>query len=65
MFNRLPQLEAFLIRAGQRDGMPYWAHLRGICAAWTIYARYSSSTSTIDAAEKMLARVRLLKELLK
>jgi len=65
MLSRLPALEAALKRRGERDGRKYYDELRGICATWTIQARYSSYMIRMEEAAELLERVRTLKELLK
>jgi len=65
MLSRLPQVQAMVIKREEREGRPYWSHLRGLCSEWTIYARYSTQTSQLSAAREMLRRVRELKEILK
>jgi hypothetical protein len=65
MLGRLPQLTAAIRKRGERDGKDYFGWLHGICCTWTVYARYSSLTTTIQEAQEMLNRVRELKELLK
>lgn len=65
MIERLPHLAAALALAAQRERKPYDHYLSSLCATWSIHARYSRATSTIQEARKMLDRVRYLKELLK
>jgi hypothetical protein len=65
MLNRMPDLEAMVGKRGQRDGVPYRNHLRHICVTWTVFARYSTLTTTIAEAAAWLDRIRLLKEVLK
>lgn len=65
MLDHLRDLEAAVKKRGDRAGRPYLRWLKGICESWTIHARYSTLSSTIDQAEEMLAQVRELKEVLK
>lgn len=65
MLDNLPELRVAVQKRGVRDGLPYWAWLTEICGVWSVHARYSSMTSTIDEARMFLERVRHLKELLK
>ena len=65
MLSQLSELEAYLKTRSERDNYDYLGHLKGICAAWTIHARYSSRTMLMDEAAELLQRVRKLKELLK
>ena len=41
LLQELPVLTSFLLRRDRRRGTHRLANLRGICATWTIYARYS------------------------
>lgn len=65
ILDRMPELEAVLEKRSSRDGVPYRTHLRTICDTWTIFARYSPQTTTIGEATEWLARIRVLKEVLK
>jgi hypothetical protein len=65
MLDRLPATQAAVHARGALAGRPYGQWLAGICSQWTIYARYSTQTSTIAEAREMLERVRELKEVLK
>lgn len=65
MLDHLRDLEAAIKKRGDRAGRPYLRWLKGICEAWTIHARYSTMTSTIDQAQEMLDQVRELKEVMK
>jgi hypothetical protein len=65
MLNRMPSLEAKIEKLGQRHGQPYRSHLRNICMTWTVFARYSTLTTTIADAVLWLDRIRVLKEVLK
>jgi hypothetical protein len=65
MLSNLDDLEAALIKQGERDGRRYLEDLRTICATWTIQARYSSETMALADAERLIDRVRRLKEKLK
>jgi hypothetical protein len=65
MLQRMPDLEAKVEKRGQRDGIPYRSHLRNICMTWTVFARYSTLTTTIADASAWLERIRSLKEVLK
>jgi hypothetical protein len=64
MLDQLPILQGAVELKGQRAGKPYTEWLVDICGRWTIFARYTSVTSTMDEAQKMLERVRELKEVL-
>lgn len=61
----MPELEASLRKKGEIEGRPYFEDLKGICATWTIQARYSSHSMTMKDASAMLNKVGALKELLK
>lgn len=63
MLDHLQEREAAIL--GRPDGRRLLIDLRTICGTWTIYARYSTASSTIAEARKMVERVRRLKELLK
>jgi hypothetical protein len=65
MLSNLDDLEAALIKQGERDGRRYLEDLRKICATWTIQARYSSKTMALAEVEGLIDRVRRLKEKLK
>jgi hypothetical protein len=65
MLDRLPDLLASIYKAGERDGKSYLRHLNEVCGNWTIQARYSPQSSTIQEARDMLDRVKALKEKLK
>lgn len=65
LLNALPNLKATLIDKGRRSGATYYEDLLTVCSTWTVFARYSSNTSTIWQAEQLLERVRRLKEVLK
>ena len=65
MLGQMRELESALAVRGQRDGQDYVAELKKVCATWTIQARYSPHMMKMDEAERMLERVRILKELLK
>jgi hypothetical protein len=65
MLESMPELEASLRKRGERDGRDYLVTLRGICATWSVFARYSSHTITVAEAKGLLDRVRAVKELLK
>ena len=65
MLDHLPQLGAGVRKQGERAGLPYWKWLSSICGSWTIYARYSTLSTTMSSAREMLDRVRQLKEVLK
>ena len=65
MRSRLTEMEAALAKKEQRDRIPYLTYLRAVCAEWTIHARYSSVTTSIQNARDMLDRVEAIKELLK
>jgi len=65
MLSKLGAVEGALSKRGHRDGQDYLAELKKICATWTIHARYSSRTMSMDDAKEMLRRVRTLKEMLK
>ena len=59
------ELEASLKKKGERDSGDYLGQLKGLCATWTIYARYSSHMMLMNEAAQLLNRVRQLKEVLK
>lgn len=65
MLDRLPELEAAVIAAGIRDGMPYGDQLKSLCATWSIAVRYSTRSSTMAEADELIEQVRRLEELLK
>jgi hypothetical protein len=65
MLSQMAELEAGLLKRGERDSRDYVAELKKICATWTIQARYSSRTIMMTEAAELLRRVRGLKELLK
>lgn len=65
ILDHLPHVEAALRKLEERHGHPYVAHLKNICATWSIYARYSSLASNMTEAEEMLERVGRLKEVLR
>ena len=65
MLELMPELQAGLKKKSERDGVDYVANLKAVCATWTIQARYSPSTIMMAEASELLARVRLLKEVLK
>ena len=65
MLSELRGVSAAVEKQGKRAGKPYLEWLQGICAAWTVYARYSTKSATIEEAREMLERVRQLKEILK
>lgn len=65
ILNSVPGLDGMLAKRGERDGRPYQTDLRGVCATWNIYARYSTRTSTVAEAREWLERIRELKEVLK
>jgi len=65
MLEHLPNLKASISRRGRIAGKPYLNWLAAICGSWTIFARYSPVTSTMEEAKVMLERVRTLKAVLK
>jgi hypothetical protein len=65
ILDELPHVRAGLLKHAQRSDVPYLRYLLEICGAWTIFARYSPQTATMDEANEFLERVRLLKEVLK
>jgi len=65
MLERLRDVSTAVAKRGERAGCPYLAWLKGICGTWTVFARYSTRSATVDEAKQMLERVRELKELLK
>jgi hypothetical protein len=65
MLAAMPTLAAAVEKSGQRAGERYLDWLKGICGVWSIHARYSSRGTTIAEAQRMLDRVRKLKEILK
>jgi hypothetical protein len=65
MLDAMPELEAALKKRSDRAGENYLKDLKAVCAAWTIQARYSPFSVTINEAGAFLERVRTLKELLK
>jgi len=65
MLDAMPELEAALKKRAERAGIDYFGRLKGICATWTIQARYSPFTMGISQAKELLMTVRDLKELLK
>lgn len=65
MLGMLRDLEATLIRRGERDGINYVSELKKVDAEWSILARYSTRTMLMEEARQILERVRLLKEVLK
>lgn len=64
MLNRTANLRAAVQVAAKNAGEPYDLWLADICGRWTIYARYTSVTSTIAEARTLLDRVRRLKEVM-
>jgi hypothetical protein len=65
MLARLPDLKKKIENHGRRTGKPLLEELLEICSTWTIYARYSTLTTTMQDARRFLERVRGLKEVLK
>lgn len=65
MLAQLPELTTGVRRRGERAGEPYVQWLREICSTWTIFVRYSTSTSLMADAVHNLGRVRKLKEVLR
>ena len=64
MLERLPQVQAHVERRSQLDGRPYRLYLNDVCQRWTIYARYSTLSTTVADARQFLEEVRELKEVL-
>jgi len=65
MLARLPNLKKKVENYGKRIGKPLLQQLLGICSTWTIYARYSTHTTSMNEARRFLESVRGLKEVLK
>lgn len=65
MLDQLPDLAASLKRRGDRAGQPLLRWLLEICGAWSIAIRYSTQTTTMNEATRMLEQIRQLKEVLK
>lgn len=65
ILDALPALEGSLKKWSERDRRPYLLKLRGICGSWTVFARYSPLTTTIEEAQRMIEEIRELKEVLK
>ena len=65
MLGALKEIEVALKGRGVRDGTDYAAELKKVCAEWSVYARYSPRTMSMNDAKAILERVRKLKELLK
>lgn len=65
MLAYVPELEAALQKKGEIEGYAYLEDLKEICATWTIQARYSPHSMTMQEASVLLDKVRTLKELLK
>jgi glutathionylspermidine synthase len=65
MLEMMPELEAALEKQAERSGVDYLRHLKSICAAWTIQARYSPATIRMTEARALLDQVREVKEVLK
>lgn len=62
---KLPEIQDRLSRMEQRESSRLTQSLKGICAQWTIYARYSPYTTSIDDARKFLNQIEELKPWLK
>ncbi len=65
MLDHVLELEAALRKKGKNDQRTYLEDLKGICATWTIQARYSPQSMTMKEASILLDKVRTLKELLR
>jgi hypothetical protein len=64
MLDRLPEVQAHVEKRSQRDGRPYRRFLNAVCQRWTIYARYSTLSTTVAEARQFLEEVRELREVL-
>jgi hypothetical protein len=65
MLGMLRDLEAVLVKQGERDGVNYVAELKKVDAEWSVLVRYSTRTMLMEEARQLLERVRILKEVLK
>ena len=65
MLDALPDLRERLEAQDRRRGTRWADTLTRICETWTIFARYSPRSETMDRAGKFLDQVRELKECLK
>jgi hypothetical protein len=65
ILEQLPEMLDPLKRLGQREQSRLTASLRSVCGQWTIFARYSPRSATMDEAAQFLARVEELKPWLK
>ncbi len=65
MLVQLPDVSMAMRDYARRSGTPANHWLRDVCGTWSIFARYSSHTSTIADARQLVDRVRVLKEVLK
>ena len=64
MLYKLPEVQAHVEKQSLRDGRPYRRILNDLCQRWTIYARYSTLSTTVAEARHFLEEVRELKEVL-
>ena len=63
ILEHLAVVEAAILK--RPDGRALLTDLRTICGTWSIQARYSPASTTIAEAQRMINRVRRVKELLK
>jgi hypothetical protein len=62
---RLPEIRKRLSEFDQRTSQRLWQNLTNICGTWTIYARYSPESATMQEAEVFLESVKDLKKWLR
>lgn len=61
MLGFLPEVPAKLKRVDAASGSRLWTDFQGVCAEWTIYARYSPKRAGIADARRFVATIREVK----
>jgi len=57
LLERLPRLSERLAAAGQRGQSRVLQSLKSICAQWTIQARYSPDSATMQDADQFISQI--------